>query len=429
MHAIRAFARNAMQTSTGRRAFPFLLLVLLTLTACASTPDPMPVAPLPGALPQLKQAPIRPSKNLVLMSARKPAPQLPAARRQSIDEVFNDEHQIVGAPADFALQPKEAVVVALPEKLGMEATEVKRTRVQIATAFLSKGHLTKDAGVYKETTFRTNTWPDGDDRTRVSETVRTGDQGATEVVTRTSSDSQPWYWSSWLAWKSDRGLRLDLRDPTSLWIKQLGKYDATKSRFFLRVFEVKFTAATADVQLNNQVQEADVIAYREALAAHNKQVEQHDRDRTMFVQACNSYDNEHERRKQVNQLALKNYELAFAKQWSAYEQSFRSWHLRNPETKAKAASAPSLNLPSPIQSKQTPSAPATRAKVDDKALTALLENEVTSQVPVTTLTVLAEVVDTTTGEIAWAGEFTGYTRKSLGDRVHLLETFIEKALH
>ncbi|MFT4511890.1 MAG: hypothetical protein ACI89X_000878 [Planctomycetota bacterium] len=418
-----------MQTSTARRASPLLLLVLLTLTACASTPDPMPVAPPPGPLPPLKQAPIPPSKNLVLRSATKPAPQLPVARRQSIDEVFTDEHQIVGAPADFALQPKEAVVVALPEKLGMEATEVKRTRVQIATAFLSKGHLTKDAGIYKETTFRTNTWPDGDDRTRVSETVRTGDQGATEVVTRTSSDSQPWYWSSWLAWKNDRGLRLDLRDPTSLWIKQLGKYDATKSRFFLRVFDLRFTNATANVKLNNQVPEADVTAYREALATHNKQIDQYGRDRSVFVRACDSYDDEHERRKRANQLTLKNYELVFAERWSAYEQSFRSWRLRNPDAKAQAASAPSLDLPSPIQSKQTPSTPATRAKVDDTALTALLQNEVASQVPVTTLTVLAEVVDTKTGEIAWAGEFTGFTRKSLGDRVRLLETFIEKALH
>lgn len=418
-----------MKTSTGRLTSQLLLLVVLTLTACASAPDPMPVAPPPGPLPQLKQAPIPPSKNLVLTSARKPAPQLPVARRQSIAEVFNDEHQIVGAPADFALQPKEAVVVALPEKLGMEATEVRRARVQIATAFLSKGHLTKDAGVYKETTFRTNTWPDGDDRTRVSETVRTGDQGATEVVTRTSSDSQPWYWSSWLAWKSDRGLRLDLRDPTSLWIKQLGKYDATKSRFFLRVFDLKFTAATANIQLNNQVVEADVTAYREALGAHNKQIKQHTRDRSLFVQACNSYEDEHERRKRANQLALQNYERAFAVQWSSYEQSFRSWHLRNPEAQVQAAAMPPLDLPAPIQSKQTPATPKTRAKVDNKALTALLQNEVTALVPITELLVLAEVVDTKTGEIAWAGEFSGYTRKGLGDRVRLLETFIEKALH
>lgn len=418
-----------MQTSTGRRTSPLLLLALITLTACASAPDPMPVAPPPGPLPQLEQAPIPPSKNLLLTSATKPAPQLPTARRQAIDEVFNDEHQIVGAPAEFVLQPKEAVVVALPEKLGMEAAEMKRSRVQIATAFLSKGHLTKDAGIYKETTFRTNTWPDGDDRTRVSETVRTGDQGATEVVTRTSSDSQPWYWSSWLAWKNDRGLRLDLRDPTSLWIKQLGKYDATKSRFFLRVFDLKFTNTTVSIKLNNEVPEADVTAYREALTTHNKQIEQHTRDRSLFEQACNSYDDEHERCKRANQLALKNYERAFAVQWSGYEQSFRSWRLRNPDAQAQAASVPNLDLPSPIQSKQTPTTPATRAKVDDKALTALLQNEIASQVPATTLTVLAEVVDTKTGEIAWAGEFTGYTRKSLGDRVRLLKTFIEKALH
>lgn len=406
-----------------------ILLLLCALAGCASAPDPVPPAPTPGQVPQLRPAPSPPSKTARLLSARQAPPALPEARREGIEEVFHDLKEVIGAPEDFALQPKEVVVVALPEKLSLKPDEARRTRVQLATAFLGAGHQTKDAGIYKETTFRTNTWPEGDDRTRVSETVRTGDEGATEVVTRTTSDSQPWYWSSWLAWRNDRGLRLDLRDPTSLWIKHLGKYDAIKSRFFLRIFDMKFEADTAQVQLANQLAAEDVAAYRKALAAHNQSIDLYTRDRNQYLQSVARYNDEHERRKTENEQTLRNYESAFARQWQSYEQTFRTWRQRNPESPARPEKQPSLELPAPIQSRYTASTPPPRNKVGEQALQALLEDAVLTPVPITRLMVLAEVVDTKSGDVAWAGEFRGYTRAGTGDRVRLLQSFIQTALH
>jgi len=368
-------------------------------------------------------------KRGLLISRTAADPKLPEARRQSIDEVFQDDHQVVGAPSNFSLQPKEVVVVALPEDLVMQPSEAKRTRVQMATAFLSKGHLTKDAGRYRETTFRTNAWPDGDDRKQVSETVRTGEEGTSEVITKTTSTSKPWYWDSWFAWRNERGLRLDLRDPTSLWITQLGKYDATKSRFFLRVFDIKFGDTKANVRLNNQLAEADVATYRDALKAHNKLIDQYNRERSSFDQQSQSYDSEYENRKRRNEQTLVAYKQGFANRWAGYEQQLRDWRIRNPEDRTPKEQQPPLNLPTPLPNKVPLTTPPKRQRVSDDQLNKLLQDEAVAEVQVTTLSVLAEVVDTKSGEVAWAGEFTGYTRKGVGDRVRLLETFIEKALH
>jgi len=418
-----------MPNPAQRPSLWLLLLALATLTACASAPDPVPTPPIPGPYPQLQPAPPIPTRTPLLTGSAAPAPELPEARRQEVNEVFADQHDVVGAPEDFALQPKELVVVALPEELGMEAPEMKRTRVQMATAFLSQGHQTKDAGRYRETTFRTNAWPDGDDRKQVSETVRTGEEGTSEVVTRTTSSSKPWYWDSWYAWRNERGLRLDLRDPTSLWITHLGKYDAIKSRYFLRVFDLRFATAHTEIKLVNKVAAGDVTAYRQALAAHNEAIDQYGNDRSRFLIQTRRYADDYERSKRTNEQALENYKRTFATEWAAYEQQFAAWQLRNPDSLEQLAEPPTLRLPTAMAAKQTFATPPPREKVSDDALIALLQNEVEADVPVTTLMVLAEVVDTKTGEVAWAGEFTGYTRTGVGDRVRLLETFIEQALH
>ena len=412
-----------------RSASLFILVLLSALSACASAPDPAPIAPLAGPLPELKEAPLPPLLDGLLATAVEGAPELPNARRQSIDEVFQDHHDVVGAPEAFKLQPEEVVVIAVPEDLGMAEGDVRRTRVQLATAFLNKGHLAKDAGRYSETTFRTNSWPDGDDRKQVSETVRTDETGASEVVSTTTSTNKPWYWDSWLAWQSERGLRLDLSDPTSLWVSQLGKYDAIKSRYFLRVFDLAFEAAVEEVTLNNDVSEENVEAYRESLAKRNQRVDLFNQQRRMFAQRRQQYDADYVIRTRANEQLLDAYLKDFDVRWAAYEQQFREWKVRNPESPKVADVQQAPQVPTPLPPKVKIEVPEARNKISDADLASLLQDEKVEEVAVTTIRILAEVVDSETGEVKWAGEFTGKTRAGVGDRVRLLEVFIEKALH
>ena len=405
------------------------LAAVTIFTACSSAPDPAPSAPQAGPLPRLKEAPRPPLLDGVLNSAQAPRPKLPEARRQSIDEVFKDQHAIVGAPEDFALQPEEVVVIALPEELGLSPEDARRTRVQMATAFLKHGHLTKDAGRYAETTFRTNTLPDGDDRKQVSQTVRTDAEGTSEVVTQTTSASKPWYWDSWLAWRTDRGLRLSFSDPTSLWITQLGKYDATKSRYFVRVFDLEFGEAVEKVPLTNDLAAADVEQYRSTLTDYNQAIDSFNQQRRSFGQRTVLYRSDYENRKRSNAQTLDQYTKNFDTQWVDYQQQFRAWKARNPDVARLADVKEELRLPTPLPPIVTVKAPPARSRISEAELTKLLEDEAIVDVDVTTLRILAEVVDTESGEVKWAGEFAGKTRAGLGDRVRLLETFIDKALH
>ncbi len=354
-----------------------LTLSVILFSSCA-TPTATPSAPVP---------PTRP--NIETISA----PTVPG-QKQRVREVFQERYVLSGHPVRFPVAPGEVMVVSVPaqaiegEQQGSQDASSRapnrlETRLRYAAilGFVSSGYKVKDAGIVETSTLSMRRYPatETTESVRVEEVTEESTDGQAQVVERKTSTkpSRDYWWSN-------RGMSLNLKDPTSLWAPELLSYKKLEADYFLRIFEVRFQAqGTVTVELGYDIREDAITLYRKQLAQANARIDRQNEKIRAYNEALEDYEDRYRAYINRHQNWVEEYEAYFSRNAGAPSPTARSYDDPMDEIANLTADA-----------------------LEERELTRWTE-----EVEVSHGRISAELIDAATGEVAWVGEFSVIARR------------------
>ena len=334
-------------------------------------------------------------------------PEMPEGTQQRSGDLFKNEFKLRSYPEVFPVERGDVMVIAVPAQAlakqggvaeGEKAPSSQEASIRYAAVlgFLTSGYKVKDAGILTTSTLSMRRYPatESEKSIRVTEVSKEGEEGTKEVVETTTqgTPSRDYWWYN-------RGMTLNLKDPTSLWAPELMTYKSLKADYFLRIFSVDFhEKGTVAVELRYEYSPEEIEAYRAEVARANEAIEAANAKIREYNAALEAYD----------------------EQYLDYSHDHNNWTAENFAYFTARGGAPSTEPHEGVQ----PMEELPLASVD--ALEARVAQRWTEQVPVSYGRVTAEVIDANTGTVAWVGSFVAVAER---ETMSLETLMVEMARH
>jgi hypothetical protein len=347
----------------------FLLLSLGLVMGCAKLPEPVapdaPSVPEPPPAPESLTAPQKPIVTQALGVAIDASPTRFPVRRSDL--------MVVAIPADVGSQPEKG-------SPALSAGDI-HLREAFIYSFLRSGYRVKDAGLVSLGQLSMRRHPATEtERSRTVTEAETNAKGAISEKTTEVTASRDYDW-----W-SNHGLTLNLKDPTSLWAPELLRYQALAARYFFRVFEIKITKGIPE-RAEGFVDKRDYETYLAAVEAYNEQVRQ---QKNAFAE----YDSRHD----TYLRGRKQYEAVYVDYEAAHRKYLEEVRRYNEQT------LPPLEAPPLIPMKEGVHRVSAANEITPLSKEQLeLAGPTAGAKEVNTVNISAEVIQTETGEVVWAG--------------------------
>jgi hypothetical protein len=310
-------------------------------------------------------------------------------------------------------------------------------RFALANAFLSNGFKVKDAGQFKEVTFNANLYPSATRTTETTTETTSGDDGA-EVVTRTTTN--PDYWRGYWSWYRNRGIKLEITDPTSLWAPEVAEYQGLESAYFFRIFRLEFSNNRAmKVTRRTAYSEETVAEFTSGCEASNTAIDRYNEKLRRQQKAIATYEERYDTAAQRYMGEYDQYARTHAQEqddlahnyerlYNDYSNGFSRWQSLHPRN-LRVSASPKANLsafrvdaepPVTLSPKAPNELPALASPLDAELLLANSSEAREELVLLTNFELHAQVIDAKTGEVVWVGKVGGYAQRAYDARETIL---------
>lgn len=359
---------------------------------------PMPTPPAPPVAPN----------EVAFNDVEKPA--LPEKNiQEDLESKYKDTYLFDMTPGKFPVKSHELMVVAVPkdaakvnnkdtskdDKHGTVSTSEKDMRISILAGFLNGGYRVKDAGVLNTVTFSMRRYPASDEKTVTKKKKEFSDDESV-VVTSTRKPGEDYWWYN-------KGLTLNMNDPTSLWAPELLSYSSLEANYFMRIFEFEFGESLTDIVLQNKYDSVQRSKYIKQVELANQQIKERNRKLRKYLEELDRYDN--------------NY-AQYEKDYKQYAKEFKSW--QKPFYFVERAG----KLDRKESKRYIP-----RPRILENYNTSQIDNVISrsEKVPEEWVRFSAEIVDVKTGNVVWVGsKIFAKTRKSFDSKSRLMSGIASK---
>ena len=309
----------------------------------------------------------------------KPVPPALPGRFQNIHEAYKGTYQVTGYPQSFPVQKNTMMVIAVSQG----STRANDFRYALIKAFVANGYKVKDAGILSTSTLNIHRYPATETEQSKRIEIEKPDPNSKGSIQKTTTVSQSYDYHSWSA---NKGMNLNLEDPTSLWAPELLAYQKLKSNYFFRVFDVRFAESEKrSITLRYKVSDQEILNYRKQVRSYNRKIEAYNDLVSEYNEEIQAYNTRHNR----------------------YKTQFKNWYQRI------RILAPDRKLSKYYPSTKTHLQPQsllsemTAKEIDSKA-----RETVTTNIMIGYLMVRGEVINAKNGVVEWIGELRAIVPQS-----------------